>query len=308
MPSRSSRSSNVAALLLGAAALVAPARAHAQACCAGGSVVTPGRLQLHEDSLVGVQAKVGRVLGSYDVGGVFVPERAGESELDLEQDVLGALRVLPRGQVAVLVPIVETWRTAGQPAGTSQLGGGVGDVNASARYDFVEAGESAIVPGIALLAGLTLPTGRPPESASGPLLADATGIGAFQLQGALALEQTWGPWLVNATGIVAKRTEHGGETLGTQVTLLAAGAYTFENDSALALSASYAFEGDASRGGADVPNSGKRVTTVTVSGLWPVTDTWRVLGGLYLEPPVGSLGANQLSAAGLTLTVIRSWS
>jgi len=310
MRSRSSRFNRRASFVIGLVgfiALSAPKSARAQACCAGGSVITPGRLSLHDDALVGVQVKAGLVAGSYDVSGRFLGEGSGESELDLEQDLFGAVRVLQRGQVALLVPLVETRRTASQPAPVSQMGGGIGDVNASVRYDLVRAGEARFVPGIALLAGVTFPSGRPPEQATPPLEANATGIGAFQFNGALALEQIMGPWLVNATGIVAKRTEHGGETLGTQVTLLAAGAYTFPNDASVALSASYAFEGDATSGGADVPNSGKSVTTVTLSGLWPLTDTWRLILGLYTNPPVHSLGTNQPAVMGATLTAIVSW-
>ena len=171
------------------------------------------------------------------------------------------------------------------------------------------AGESRYVPGIALLAGLTLPTGTAPEAATHPLAVDATGIGAWQVNLALALEQTYGPWLVNATAIAARRTARFGETLGTQVTLLAAGAYTFDNDAALALSVSYAFEGDATASdGSDVAFSSRRLTTVNLSGLWPLSDTWRMLGAVFVEPPVSGVGSNQPSASGLTLTVIRSWS
>ncbi len=297
------------ALAIGVGLLAAcvPARAWAQACCAGGSAVTPGRLELHEDALLGVQLKAGGVLGSYQTDGRFVAPGAGESEQDFEEDLFGAVRVLQRGQVALLVPLVETRRTAVRDG--AHLGGGIGDVNASARYDFVRAGESLVVPGVALLGGVTLPTGRPPEQASPPLAVDATGIGAFQVNVALAVEQTFGPWLVNATGILAARTPRFGETLGTQVTLLAAGAYTFRNDVAVALSASYAFEGDArASGGADVADSSKRLTIVTLSTLWPFADGWRLLGGVFLEPPLSGLGSNQPSSAGLTLTGIRSWS
>ncbi len=227
------------------------------------------------------------------------------------------MRLFERGQLALLVPFVETRRTGQGPDGTvAQFGGGVGDINLSARYDFVRARESRIIPGIALLAGLTVPSGRAPEDASPPLQADATGIGAFQLNIALALEQTFGPWLVNATAIVAKRTAHGGEVLGTQVTLLGAGGYTFDNGAAIALSASYAFEGDASctggsalcpEGSSTVPGSAKAMTTLTLTGLWPLTDAWRVLGGLYFAPPVGVLGDNEPATEGLTVTLIRAW-
>jgi hypothetical protein len=314
---RSGRVGSEAACVLAALATVLAApNARAQACCAGGSAITPARLTMHDDALVGVQARASRVLGSYDVAGRYSPEAGGASELDLEQDLFAALRFVRRAQAALLVPLVETRRAT---PGRQQLGGGVGDVNLSARYDFVDAGESRYVPGVALLGGVTLPTGRATEDAAPPLQADATGIGAYQLNAALALEQIYGPWLVNATAIVAKRTAHAGETLGTQVTLLAAGAYTFDDDSAIALSMSYAFEGDATcsegsvlcppggGGGADVADSGKAVTTFTLSGLWPLSDTWRVLAGISLTPPLDGLGHNQPATDGVSLTVIRSW-
>jgi hypothetical protein len=249
--------------------------------------------------------------GSYDPGGHYSASPAGDYEGDFEQDLFGAIRFFRRAQAAVLVPIVETYRRTLTCSGTScsyesSFGGGIGDVNASVRYDFLLAGESRIVPGIALLGGVTFPTGKAPDQVT-PI--DATGVGAFQGNVALALEQTFGPWLANATAIVAERAPYGGEQLGTQVTFLAAGAYTFPNDMAVALSASYAFEGDASASnGSAVPMSSRRLTVITGSWLWQVTDAWRVLGGLFIEPPFDGPGSNQPASSGLTLTVIRSWS
>jgi hypothetical protein len=308
MPHRRSTSpSRLIAIAIAIAVCATPARAFAQACCAGGAVVTPGRLQLHEDALVGLQLKGATLFGSYDPSGRYAASPAGDTEYDFEQDLFGAVRFLRRGQAALLVPLVETRR--GTPQDGAHLGGGLGDINASARYDFVVAGESLYVPGIALLAGVTLPTGTPPESATQPLAVDATGIGAFQANVAAALEQTFGTWLVNATGMIAKRTPHGGETLGTQVTLLAAGAYTLPNDMAVALSAAYAFEGEAvGSDGASIPGSSRRALTLALTGLVPLTDAWRLLGGFTLNPPIDRVGSNQPASAGLTLTVIRSWS
>jgi len=267
--------------------------------------VTPGRLAVHEDALVGVQIKAANVVGSYAPDGRFVPPGQSQ-EQDFEEDLLGAVRFLRRGQAALLVPLVETRRYTVQNG--AHLGAGIGDVNASARYDFVLAGESLYVPGIALLGGVTVPTGTPAEQATSPLEVDSTGIGAFQVNAALALEQTFGPWLVNATGIVAARTPRFGEQLGTQVTLLAAGAYTFPNDAAVALSASYALEGDATTSdGADVPSSSKRLTVLTLSAMWPFGDAWRLLAGAFVDPPISQFGSNQPSSVGLTLTAIRAW-
>jgi len=303
----SSPCSKTVALLVALAAWGSPSRARAQACCAGGSAVTPGRLELHEDAVVGMQLKAATLLGSYDTSGRYMRNPSGDTEGDFEEDLFGAIRVLRRGQVALLVPLVETQRQ--DPRDGGHFGGGIGDVNLSARYDFVAAGESRLLPGVAFLVGVTFPTGKPPELASPPLAVDATGIGAFQANAALALEQTFGPWLVNATGLVALRTPRFGEHLAPQGTLLAAAAYTLPSDAALALSAAYTFEGSALlQDGTPVASSSKRVTVVTLSGLWPVTDTWRLLGGVYLDPPVGGLGSNQPTVGGLTLTVIRSWS
>ncbi len=285
----------------------APSVARAQACCAGGSAVAPARLELHEDALVGVQMRAAGVFGSYGIDGTYVGAPPSTSEFDYEQDLFGALRVTKHSQLALLAPLLETERST-LPDG-SHVGGGIGDVNVSARYDFVMAGESRYAPGVALLAGLTLPTGKPAESASLPLAVDTTGIGAFQANVAVALEQTFGPWLINATGILAARTSRFGETLGPQTTLLGAGAYTFPNDAAVALALSYAFVPDAKdSGGATIPFTSTRLTTVTATVLYPLGDTWRIVGGAFLNPPVGVLGSSQTATSGLTLAVIRSWS
>ena len=85
-----------------------PGRARGQACCAGTGAVTPGRLALHEMARVGMQWKAGDVLGSFDADGHYTPSPSGASELDLEQDMFGAVRVLGRGQVALLVPFIQS--------------------------------------------------------------------------------------------------------------------------------------------------------------------------------------------------------
>ncbi|MGH7438727.1 MAG: hypothetical protein ACRENE_23820 [Polyangiaceae bacterium] len=264
--------------------------------------------------MVGIQAKAGLVPGSYDPGGAYVASPAGANELDLEQDLFGALRVLRRGQVSLLVPLVETWRQ--NPLGQSEAGGGLGDINANVRYDFIYAGASRWVPGLAALAGVTFPTGTPADAPGlGPLATGATGIGAYQINFGIAAEQTFGPWLVNATGLVADRTARSvgsgatavHEQLGLQWTILAALAYTFDNDAALALSVSQVIEGDASINGEDAPRTGRRLATVTLSGVLPVGDAVRLQAAVFDNPPVPVLGANQTADVGLLFTAVRSW-
>jgi hypothetical protein len=268
---------------------------------------------LHEDALVGVQAKAGAVSGSFDAGGHDVASPSGAGELDLEQDVFGAVRVLDRGQVSALVPLVETWRSS---LGRSEAGGGIGDINANVRYDFMYAGASRLVPGLAALAGITFPTGTPPDAPGlGPLATGATGVGAYQINLGVAAEQTFGPWLVNLTGLVAVRTSRSigsgpsaaSETLSPQWTALAAVAYTFDSDAALALSASEVVEGDATIDGQDVPDTGRRLPTVTVSGLLPLTDALRLQGSIYDNPPIPALGANLTADVGASIAGLWTW-
>jgi hypothetical protein len=286
---------------------------HAQACCAGGAAVTPGRLELYEQGLMGLELKAGEVFGAFDSGGRFAPLPPQASELDLEQDLFGVVRVLERGQVSVLLPLVETRRTSG---GLTDFGGGIGDVNAAVRYDVTLAGDSRVVPGVALLAGATFPTGKPADAAGlGPLASGATGIGAYQINAGLALEQVFGPWLVNATGIVAQRTARTvgpegnqvHERLAAQTSWLAALAYTFPSDIALAVSASYLMEGNATINGVEDAGTGHRLPTLTLSGLVPLRASWRLDGGVFGVLPLRSVGLNQPASIGLFVTVLRSW-
>ncbi len=261
---------------------------------------------MHEKALVGAQLRLGSLVGSFDAGGHYVTPPAGTTEWDLEQDLFGAVRLFRRAQIAALVPFVETRRKAGA---TTDFGGGFGDANLSARYDFLEAAEKQYVPGIAVLAGITFPTGVPPESASGPLAAGATGIGAFQINGGLSLEKALGPWLVDLSGILAARTSRTvgavSETEAPQISVLGALTYVTFEGIALALSASFAYEGDATIDGRDAPDSERYALTLGAGAVFPVSDTWRMQTGIAWVPP--GLGRNQPATLGLNWTLVHTW-
>jgi hypothetical protein len=275
--------------------------------------VTPGRLALHEAALVGVQVKSGFETGSFDAQGRFAALSSGASELDLEQDFFAAMRLGEHAQVALLVPLLETRRTSGT---LSEFGGGVGDTNLNLRYDFTFAGASEIIPGLGILGGITLPTGTPADSARiRPLATDATGIGAYQGNLGAAVEQTFGPWLLNFTGVVAQRTARTvtqsgvsvHERLAAQWTFLAALGYVLPSEAALALSAAYATEGDATIDGSEASSSGHRSTTFTLAGLLPLTDTWRVQAAVFDNPPASDLSLNQPALIGCSAAIIHAW-
>jgi hypothetical protein len=285
-----------------------PNRASAQACCAGAGAVTPGRLAVHEDAVIGLQLKGANVFGSYSADATYHRSPARTMEWQFEQDLFGALRVAPRGQLALLVPAIQTYR---RTPDQSSFGGGIGDINLSGRYDFVWAGEARYIPGVALLAGVTFPTGETVESAEDPLGTDAAGIGTYQGNLGLALEQTEGPWLFGVTGLVAKRASRtvGPVTtsLAAQWTLLAATAYTFRNDAAMALLVSYAVEGGPEINGEKF-DATRRMLLFGAVGLYPFTDAWRVQGGLFLAPPISQLGRNTPARMEMVLSLLRSWS
>src|SRR5882724_5791827 len=98
-PRRSSRFLEVcgaparAGALVALAVLLAPALAHAQACCVGTGLVTPARLRIFENYGVGVQTRVRSVMGAFHPDGSYVASRAGDDEIDLEQDLFAARRV-----------------------------------------------------------------------------------------------------------------------------------------------------------------------------------------------------------------------
>jgi Putative MetA-pathway of phenol degradation len=299
-----------------AAALSAPAVARAQACCAGATALSPGRLILHESALVGVQTVVTGITGSFDQSGAFVPAPKGTVEVDFTQNLIATLRVLERGQITVIVPLVETYRhdpVAGTP-GITDGGGGIGDIQVAARWDATLAGSSLVVPGIAVLAALTLPTGLPPDLSNPtahPLASDATGTGAVQGSVGLSLEQTFGHVLVNLTGsatLHTARTVSGMRTeLGPSFNAFTALGYSFDAGPVAALTASYTGTLDNELDGATSPDTARTQLRLGVSVGHVFTDAWRVQGGVFLDPPAAHFGEGQPAGAGFSATLFRTW-
>jgi hypothetical protein len=291
--------------------LAVPRRAHAQACCAGGAVVTPARLALHEDLAIGVQVRARTNLGSFDSSGRYLSAEGIEQVF--EQDVAGSVRVTPRGQVGAAVPVIQTHRSAGD---IDDWGGGVGDVAFAARYDFLLATEALYLPGVALLAASDLPTGTPPDRASHPLAADATGAGTYDLTLGLSLEKARGHLYAGLNGWLTHRFSRtvsvsGGpglnESFSARWALLAVASYVFENEAALGLTLSAFDEGPATINGARDDSTRLRLTTLGAAGVLPIRDLWRVQGSAFLDVPITSFGRNEPTGYGMTLSLVRVW-
>jgi hypothetical protein len=281
----------------------------AQACCAGATTISPARLALHEDGLVGLQIRSSAAIGSFDRGATFIGQPASTGEVDLEEDLVAAVRVFSKAQLAVLLPVMQTWRRV---PGQSALGGGFGDLNLSIRYDALLPGEMRSVPGIALLAGITIPTGTPPDRTSSTLATDSTGIGAVQVTGGFALEDLYlSHVLVNLTLLATQRLARSvdgiRETLGLQISGALAAGWVFDGGAGLALIGRYDTEADARVNDQLVPSSGKRAVSFGVVGGLPIAKGWRLQGSLLDIPPISGLGLNQSANLGFSAAVLWTW-
>jgi hypothetical protein len=305
---RASRSRDAIALALSIAVIAIAAEARAQPCCAGGTALTPGRLNLHENGLVGLGVRVTGITGSFDPSGKFAASPSGAVEVDLEQDLIATLRVLRRGQFTVVAPITQTYRRV---PGAADFGGGFGDLQMTARFDATEAGVSVYIPGIAVLAGLTLPTGVPPEAASQKLATDATGTGVIQGTAGLAVEQTFGNFIVNLTGsatVRSARVVEGIHTrLGPSFGVSGAVGYSFDAGPVAAITIAYTAQLATRNDGVAVADSGRAGLRAGISGGYAWSDWWRAQGGFFVDPPVPHFGRNQPAGAGFSATLIRSW-
>jgi hypothetical protein len=305
-PSRSTEAA-AAACLAALLALATPSAARAQACCAGASALGTGRLAPHEDALAGVALRTIFFHGSMRRDGTFAGAPTGTTEIGFEQSVVGTFRVLRHGQLSAILPFVETYRSV---PGRSDLGGGIGDVQLAARYDFLEPGASPVWPGIALSWSLTLPTGVATESAKSPLATDATGTGAVAASGQLLLERSFGDAFVQAAGGAEWRSPREVAGLHTQrgpaFSALGAAGYSFDNGVVAALTVAYRAELDARLEGARVPDSGRELLRAGLSTGYSLSDDWRIQGSVLCDVPAAPFSRNEPMGASLSFTLLRS--
>ena len=301
----------VAAAAIAVAVVAWPAPAWGQACCAGGSLVTPTRLAPYEDVGLGLQLRARGNLGLFDASGRYVA--ASSAEQGFEQQLAASFRLARRTQAGVLVPFIQTRRAV---SGLDEWGGGLGDTSVTLRHELVFASDTVYWPGVALLAGVGLPTGTPVDRASRPLATDATGTGAFDLTAGLALEQTFGAWYLAASSWLTTRRDrdvavagggHVTQSYGLRSTTLAAAGYVFASEAAVAGYVSFFDEGDARVDGAAQPASRRRLTTVGAAAVLPVAETWRVQGAVFADLPWAPFGRNQLAGVGAAAAVVRIW-
>ena len=305
--------------LVALAALASPVGsgvAHAQACCAATGVVLPARLRIYEDFGLGVQARESQAYGSFASDGSFAGTSSGD--LVTQQNLFALWRAVPRLQLGLLLPYVETWRRIpsrpGAP-GRSEWGGFLGDVAVSARVEVLRPGDVGRFPAITLLGGLALPTGRAPDEARNPLGTDASGTGSYEGTVGVEVEQTWTRWFASVDFWIAKRSARdapgGQQSFDLRVTALAAVGYAFANQVGVAAFANVIRGGGAAAttaggAGADL-DTRVAVASAGFAGLVPIDEAWRLQGTLALDLPFSSWGRNQPATVGLGTSLVRVW-
>lgn len=292
-------------VLVALLALVASERhAHAQACCVGASGLTPGWLTNHERALVGAQLRLSGTHGTYPSSGPFYVPTPGR-DARIETSLFGTYRLLPRAQVSVFMPVITTRRRSG--AVTEQRTA-FGDLTLVARYDIIRAGESRI-PGIAILAGGQAPTGKDPTEGTPLLAADVNGIGSWEINGGVSIEQTFGHVVLHATVLAGYRfpTTIFGEkqSLGPRALYLLAGGWVFDNDIALMATVTHASDGDATLAGDDAVGTGFRSTQLAFLVVAPLTDTLRLRTSVFTDVP--PLGLNRPALGGTSISLAKTW-
>jgi len=288
-----------------------PRVAAAQSCCVGTGLLTPARLRTFEDHALGMQMRARSVMGAFRSGGGYASSVSGNRDLGFEESLFGAVRFGSHFQVGLSAPFLQTSR---QVAGASGFGGGLGDVAATARFDAVNAGEHGHWPGVAIIAGLSVPTGRPPDEAdpSDPLAASATGSGSFEGNLGVALEEIIGNGFVSMASWISQRSARAaggvGQSFAPRVTALVSGGYTFGHDATVGAFASLLRQGDAHEAsGAVIANSGVALVTTGAALALPFWQWWRLQTTLFTDVPIAGWGRNQTVGFGGTLAFIRVW-
>jgi len=289
-----------------------PCPARAQACCVGTGLVTPARLRTFESRAVGVQMRARSVMGAFRASGSYATSAAGNRDLGFEEDLFAAFRLSSRFQVGLWAPFVQTSR---QLAGTSGFGGGLGDLAVNARYDIINAGERGLWPGVAIIAGLSFPTGQPLDemNASDPLSTSGTGTGSFEGNGGVAVEEIVGSSFVSLAGWISKRSARpaptgGDESFAPRLSALLTGGTTFGHDVTVGAFVSALRQSEAHDANGPIANSGVSLVTAGAALALPFWQWWRLQTTLFSDLPIAGWGRNQTAGYGGTVALIRTWS
>lgn len=267
------------------------------------------RLAPEENASATIVGTTNDLRGHWDGEGHYVASDPDAHDREWRVEARGMGRIGRRFQFGAIVPVLYTVRrTTDQTSG----GGGLGDVTALARWDFVKVGGEGNLPGIAATMSIAMPTGRSPYSAKDALGADITGAGAWEVRPGIALEKSWWTgWYVLAAGGVgffAPFTSNRDERiqLGPRFLAFAAVGKAWTNGLGLAVAVSHDREAGPRVDGVRYVAFRAR-SSAMLFGSYEIDDHWQLIASGQWDVPIDGFGRDQLAGITLGLGVRRAW-
>lgn len=281
--------------LLAAAFLLvaAPATARAAACCLSTSAFGTGRLAVWEEAAVGANLAYSTSTGLFDSEGAWKSYR-DYAERETRLIGFGLFRLAPTLEAGARFPWVFGSREAG---GRGEAGNGPGDLALSLRWQAIELGEFAGIPGIALTAGATLPTGRSMAETRRLLGADVTGLGYTVLSAGLSVERAHDPFFVrlDAAALLPLAYESDGVRYrrGPGIEVLVGGGADVGRGVVLALTPRIRWDSDGFRDGERLPDSSTLELALGASAAWQFDPHWTLQASFESGIPADGFGRSR---------------
>ncbi len=294
----------VAAIAVAASLSLAPRGARAAACCMAASAYGIGRLAIWEGAAAGTTLSLTRSVGAYSADGEFAGHDGGDyREAELRSSLWAMVRLTRRAQLYAQVPWLVNWRAA---AALSDAGAGVADGVLGGRYELVEIGEWAGVPGVALFASISAPLGRSTAESGSVLAADVTTRGAWVLDAGVAIERTRLPWyarLVVAASVPLPEDgrEAGRTWLGPAARVLLSGGRELVDGLVATAALRWAWEGDKRYLTGPADGTWRHVTGGFVAVSWRFARGWALQASATSDLPIDSLGRDMVAVVSGTL-------
>lgn len=259
---------------------------NAAACCTSATAFGVGRLLMWEQFAVGTRLSVRSDLGFFDGNTNFysTSKTAGEARTDL----YGLFPLSKSTSTFFQIPWGTPWEIG---AGEKKWASGMGDIQFGIRHQAVAIGEYVELPGVAVMASVTMPTGKSPGSGS-----MATGRGDFALFVGAALEKTFSSiWFtqLNLSGrapLPQNSTQHGKYWSGLGLDIGLVGGVELITD--LVASVSGQFTGESSQyiDGSLHENSGRYKCNSAMALAWRFDPHWTLLASASSDIFIAGLG------------------
>lgn len=298
------KKANVSILVL-ALATGGGRQAQAAACCVSATSFGVGRLLIWEDFAAGIQLGHARILGQWDASSVLRWNPSDYSEGVSQIQPWAIVRLHERVQLQGWVPVLVNDRWSGA---VHQVAGGLGDIGAAARFEFLAIGALRGFPSFALTGATTAPTGHRVEQTSPPLFAGTTGRGAWS--GSLAIESEYplAPYFLRLdASLTSFRSFDRSDTGQRQQygpllrAAISTGREIIPGKVVVALAALGEWERALRLGGVAVAESQSHLYSLAVSLSWRYQPHWTLVATVSNSVWPGGGGMNQDARIGVTL-------